>query len=237
MKQKVAIGFPDGGSVSGAFALSLVKLFKYEIENPIEEYELLQPLRQSSLYIQNNRNELVLDAQFLKADWLFQIDGDHNFEPDLLRRLMKVGSLEKPIVVGLYSNISKAVGGSVVVVDCIYREVENGQYQTVSPPDNMQPFQVDAAGTGIFLTHMSVYDKVQFPWFWVELFQDPSKDRPQPMNEDIAFCRAARSAGLPIWCDPSSEAEHLKTIPLLPSTMRKFLETAWATKEGMSNQG
>jgi hypothetical protein len=235
MKQKVAIGWPDGGSVTGAFTLALVELFRFEMMNPNDDYELVQPLRQSSLYIQNNRNNLVMDARDVKADWLLQIDGDHHFAPNMLRVLMSTADkITRPIVAGLYSNIGHTNdNASVQIIDCVYGEVENGQYRALTVPDDMQPFQCDAIGSGILLVHMSVFYKLKFPWFWVELFQDPQKLLPQPMNEDIAFCRYARSEGYQIWCDPRPDIAHWKSLPLTPSTMRKFLTKAWAVKDDM----
>jgi hypothetical protein len=237
-KQRVVIGWPDGGSVTGVFALSLIELFRYELENQNDCYEVLRPVRQSSLYIQNNRNNLVRDAKVLQADWLLQVDGDHSFAPGMLRQLMSTAdALTRPIVVGLYSNLAGISGiGGVHVIDCVYGEADNGQYRALSVPADEQPFEADAAGSGVLLTHMSVFEKLKFPWFWVELFQDTGKEDPQPMNEDIAFCRYARSQGLPIWCDPRPDITHWKTLPLTPSTMRKFIERAEAAKERMSTR-
>ena len=235
-KQKAMIGWPDGGSVRGNFMLSMLALQEYEIKNPSDKYELMREFgRTSGLYIQENRNQLVKCAQFHKADWLLQIDGDESFKPNLLRMLMEnADAAEKPIVVGLYSNVGILNDVSAEVIDCIYKETESGEYMTISATEDPTPFQVDAAGTGVMLTHMSVYDKISFPWFWVELYQSPSKKEPQMMNEDIAFCRAARHVGFPIWCDPKCEVTHWKTLPLVPSTMRTFLTKSWKTRDEMA---
>ena len=53
------------------------------------------------------------------------------------------------------------------------------------------------------------------------------------MNEDLSFCRFARTAGVRLWCDPLAEAHHNKTVPLLPSTMRSFLQNVNEQKAAM----
>jgi hypothetical protein len=230
MKQKVLIGWPDGGSVHGMFTKSMLALQHYELSNPSDSYRLMDPIRAEGLYVTENRNELVRQALDAKADWLLQIDGDESFSPDLLRILMRTADeYKRPVVVGVYANIGSVVeNGGFNIVDCIYAETDDGQYRGVVPPDNMQPFQVDAAGTGIFLTHMSVFKKISAPWFWLEMIQLPSK-KVQFMNEDIAFCRILREHGFPIWCDPLAEAIHWKRLPLVASQMGKFIKKAQDT--------
>jgi hypothetical protein len=227
-KQRVMVGWTDGGHVDGKFAKALLDLQRYELLVPSPDYEVVDFNHTQSIYITENRNNLVKMAQTVKADWLFQLDGDESFQPDVLRTLMQTAHpVEKPLVVGLYSNIANfhEVGhGSFDVVDMIFCEVGNGAYRNVRPPDDMRPFQVDAAGTGIMLAHMSVFEKIGYPWFhlyYIEVENAPEKM--QFMNEDIAFCRVAREAGFPIWCNPMAEATHWKTVPLLPSTLRHFM--------------
>jgi predicted O-methyltransferase YrrM len=179
---------------------------------------------------------LVKDCKTLGADWLLQIDSDHSFQPNLLRIIMRTANKDtRPIIAGLYSNVGNMDqgDGKFDVVDCIYGEAENGQYRVATTPVNMQPFKVDAAGTGIFLTHLSVFDKIEYPWFWLALFQNPDGSE-QLMNEDIAFCRAARAKGYDIWCDPLASATHWKTLPLIPSTARVFMNHAKDAFKSMS---
>lgn len=224
-KQKVLIGWPDGGSVNGRFMKSMLDLVKFETENPSDDYEIVIIDHTTGLYVQNNRNNLVRMAQHHKVDWLLQLDSDLEFNVDLLRTLMSTAHAgEKPIVVGVYSNVGNfnADGpGSFSIVDCLYGEAENGQYRIVSPR-GLTPFQIDASGTGIMLTHLSVFSRIQSPWFWLFEFENADGSR-QLMNEDIAFCRLAREVGIPIWCNPVAEAIHWKTIPLSSSSFREFL--------------
>lgn len=209
------------------FMKSMLDLQRFELTQPDDGYELIGTDHFSSIYIAENRNKLVEIAQSLKADWLFQLDPDETFQPTLLRRLMHTANASfREIVVGIYSNVANfaSVGeGSFDVVDCIYAEVETGEYTNVRPPEDMRPFQIDAAGTGVFLTHMSIYEKIPYPWFENFYIKPGGKDQFQMMNEDLAFCRTARENGFHIWCDPLAEVTHWKTVPLTPSTLRSFM--------------
>lgn len=231
MKPRVVIGYPCGGSVHPAFTKALLGLQRFELTNPSPDYELAAIEYSASLYVQENRNNLVQWAIDDKHDWLLQLDTDESFEPTLLRQLMTTAMSGEPrhIVFGLYSNITQAPAqaeGAYYHIDMIYREIASGEYMSMTPPTDMRPFMVDAAGSGILLTHMSIYQKIAYPWFWLEMIIPSNKTKPQIMNEDIAFCRAAREAGYQLWCDPLAEAKHYKTLALTPSTFRHFMERA-----------
>jgi GT2 family glycosyltransferase len=241
MKQKVMIGYPVGGSVHPAFCKSLLDVQRFELQNPSEDYELVDIEYSASLYVQENRNNLVEWALEKGVDWLLQVDTDEKFQPTLLRQLMNTADKDtRPIVFGLYSNVQPAPAqaeGAYYHVDMIFREVENGEYSTLVPTTDVNPFLVDAAGTGILLTHMSIFKKIGYPWFWLEMIVPTGKTRPQIMNEDIAFCRAAREAGYQLWCDPLAEAQHFKSIALLPSSFRRFMERAQQVEQEMKALG
>jgi GT2 family glycosyltransferase len=227
---KVLVGFPVGDSALPAFVKSLCDLQRYELLNPSPDYELLPIEYSAGLYVEENRNKLVDLAKDQGADWLFQIDTDEKFQPNLLRQLMSSADVkERPIVFGLYSNVVRApqaVEGGYYCIDMIFREVENGEYMNINPPSDFSPFYVDAAGSGILLTHMSVFDKIEYPYFTVDYIRLTGKTRLQFMNEDISFCRKARLAGFKLLVDPLSDVQHHKTIALLPGPFKHFMDRA-----------
>lgn len=224
-KQKVVVGWPDGGNVASLFAQSLLGFQAFEMLHPNDDYEVVQYSARSGLYVQENRNRLVKALLEEGADWLLQLDGDESFQPYLLRQLMQTAdSVERPIVVGLYTNLGGIDDrtGAITLINCIYKEAEDGRYTAVDPPEDLQPFEVAAAGTGVMLCHRSVFEKLEYPWFWVDLYENEDGST-QMMNEDLGFCRAARVAGFPIWCNPLAEVVHWKSLPLVPSTVRQYL--------------
>ena len=226
-KQRVMIGFPHGGEVLGKFTESLVNLVRFEMAHPADDYELVKIEGVGSVYVEDNRNDLVEIAQKEGVDWLFQIDTDESFKTDLLRIIMRTAHpLSRPFVVGLYANTASTPDGEFMVVDHIFGETPNGDYMPARVPDDMRPFRVDAAGTGVFLTHMSMYERITPPWYWLQKIRLAS-GKVQTVNEDIAFCRIAREHGYEIWCDPLAEVVHWKRVPLVSSNMRRFLQSAW----------
>lgn len=237
-KAKVFIAYPVGGSCHPAFTKSLAKLCMWELRNPCDEYEILDPDYSASLYVQENRNLLVDLAIQRGADWLLQIDTDESFEPHALRQLMQTAEKCKAdIVTGLYTNAMLApegAPGGFLMVDMIFREVANGEYENIVPPSDTRPFMVDAFGSGFMLTRTSVYERIEWPWFWLDMITPTGKDRPQIMNEDIAFCRKAREAGYQLWCDPTVEAIHYKQVSLIPSTFHHFLTRARDVQKEMA---
>lgn len=236
-KQKVVIGWADNGTVHGIFTESLLALQKFEQNTPSDEYVLIDIIRESGLYTEHNRNQVVKFARTLNADWLLQLDGDESFPPDLLRKIMRTAHPEtRPIIAGIYANVGnfgRDGEGSFNIVDCLYSEGPDGRYRIVTPT-TVAPFEVDAAGTGVMLTHMNVFRKMEYPWFWLEHMLVNSQ--PELMNEDIAFCRKARNLGYHIWCDPLAEATHWKTVPLVSSNFRKFLIRSAEIKEGFQKE-
>jgi hypothetical protein len=235
MKPKVIIGTLDGGTMPSQFMDYLWKLCKYEREEPSELYEFLEPIHVVGLYVQENRNELIRLAKKQGADWLLQLDCDLTFRPDLLRSLFRTADpATRPILCGIYSNVGNVThDGTFTVVDMIYAEAENGMYIPCAAPWNMQPVQVDAAGAGILLTYLPIFDKIPEPWFFIATYVNPETKEERLMNEDISFCRNVRMNGFPIWCDPAVEATHWKTLPLTSSQMRDFLNKVKQGKDSM----
>lgn len=237
MRQKVLVGYPCGGGVHPQFTKSLCDLQRFELLDQDARYEILPVEYEQGLYVMENRNRLVAKAREVGADWLLQIDTDEGFEPHLLRLLMDAAlGLPAEIVFGLYANMQPApagIEGGFIFADMIFRELKNGAYENIVPPLDNRPFRVDAAGSGVLLAKVSAFDRIEFPYFWLEQILADGEDKPQVMNEDIAFCRKAREAGLSLWCEPKAEAKHFKTLPLLASPMRRFLSRAHQVQDEM----
>lgn len=239
-RAKVLLGVPTGGTPLAPFVRALLDLQRFELCEPDPRYELLPIDFAQSIYVASNRNKLVRIAREAGADWLLQLDDDESFEPHALRQLMDTAiALPAEIVFGLYANTQPApqgIEGGFIFADMIYRELPNGAYENIVPPLDSRPFRVDAAGSGVLLTRMSVFDRLAPPYFDTPTIQvlGEEEDGPREMNEDIYFSRIAREAGFSLWCDPRVEAKHYKRLPLLASPMRRFLARAHEVEKEMT---
>lgn len=237
--ERVALGWIDAGSVRGEFMHSVLSLSQYEQRQPDDRYELVDFIRMTGAYIPDNRNKLVRLAREAEVDWLLMLDADESFGSDLLRILMRsADSNARPIVTGLYANIAQFdMSGGVQVINMVFGEIEDGQYRSLAA-EGVVPFRVDAFGTGVCLLHMSVFDHVEEPWFWLDTLLATGKSEAQLVTEDISFCRKAREAGYELWCDPLADVTHWKSMPLTSSTVREYLtnrDKAEASLEATAN--
>lgn len=109
-----------------------------------------------------NRNKIV--EVFLKhtnADYLFWIDADNVPPVDALVRLLGV---QKELVSGLYYGGKIGLSKSADIRPVAYLRREDGAYHSLDQVyqwERGEIVPVDAAGMGCFLTHRSVYEKIE----------------------------------------------------------------------------
>lgn len=146
------------------------------------------------------RNEIVKSAQANGVEWLAFIDTDVVVPPDTIIRLM---AHNLPIVSGVYFTRAPPIEPAV------WREVPNGKQTIPFQPGQM--IEADFIGMGMCLIHMSVFDKIEKPYFnWTLSFQDPN-DFTKGTSEDFDFCKKVRARGYKILVDTSLQARHAIT--------------------------
>jgi GT2 family glycosyltransferase len=126
----------------------------------------------------------VEEAKKEKLDWLFFMDADMQVPADTILKLM---AWDKEIVgcdysrrAGYYNTTAKDLEGNPLK----YYEATEGLKE------------VDILATGCMLIKMSVFEKLEEPYFDVIW----NRDKPS-IGEDVYFCRKARASGIPVWCD------------------------------------
>lgn len=210
-RDKVAIGWIDGGTVDGDFAAHLFQLASVRHER----IDIL--VRIEGHLLSRQRNELV--SAFLRlssAEWLLMLDTDHRFTPiDFDNLCASVHDVSAPVVSGLYFGSFPSGGLYPTAVPIAFSLDPNGvDYHALSAwtPGKMIP--VDAVGGGCLLIHRSVLEKIRDnaaddvkDWCW---FMDgPANGR--WYSEDMVFCQRVRDAGFPIYVNPDVTLPHLKT--------------------------
>jgi hypothetical protein len=147
------------------------------------------------------RNNLVRESLEAGSEWLWFLDDDHAFAPDLLRRLL---AHEVEIVTPVY--LQRMMPFAPVVY---MSEDPDGNFEPLFLPDyagDCGLVEVYAAGTGGMLIRSEVFRAVPEPWF-----------EHGHASEDLIFCEKAREAGFLIHCDVQAQLGHLTAAAIWPS--------------------
>ncbi len=93
------------------------------------------------------------------------------------------------------------------------RITDNG-YQSIDDWKENELIEVDATGTGCLMFDMSIFKKIEYPWF---RFQK-NPDTGATIGEDIGFCQDLKEAGYRIFVDTSIPADHLTIMAINRNT-------------------
>lgn len=145
----------------------------------------------------------------VEYDAMMWIDSDIVFKPEDFFKL-----LESPhdVTAGLY--MMEDLQHLAVVKDWDEDHFQKtGSFKFLSPdelPSNEQYMEVAYAGMGWMMIRKGIVENIKYPWFWSDLqIFGELKD----MNsEDVAFCRALKAAGHPIYVDTKLRVGHQKKM-------------------------
>jgi len=180
-KIKIAVGIPTNRLIKPKMALSLLNL----VVHSKHDYYFIVSTR--GYNTSENRNYITAQAIKNGCAYLFFVDDDMVFPPDILDKLLVH---DKDIVGGIY----------------------NTKYEIQSPVieylNNERPteiFKCGAIGTGCLLIKCDVFKKVPQIWFSYEWNDNGSVK----MSHDWLFCYKAREYGFNVWCDPTIPVGHI----------------------------
>ena len=207
---KVMIAIPCMDQVPTPFMQSMAMLAKPS------EHEFAMASRTGSL-IYNSRNDLAIQAIVSGFDWVFWLDSDIVFPPDILAKMLKEAE-EKSLdfLSGLY--FRRVQPYTPVAFD--HLEVnEDGEWSNMDDiPDGL--FEVAGCGFGCVLIRTSVLNDVREKY--ADMFMPIAH-----MGEDLSFCWRARQCGHKIWMDPDIELGHVGYSVI----NRKFYESYRSVQE------
>lgn len=159
----------------------------------------------------NARNQLVTRMQ---GDWLLQLDSDHDFEPDLLIRMLYLFETQHlDVLVGFYSY--KEAPYNPVLFQHV-ETPEGGEFRGIVDWGDDQPgrrkedirlLPINAAGAGCLLVRRSVFDRITTETGKMP-FSQPEGYRNN--YDDFNFFEHCRRLGIQCWCAPQIEAQHLR---------------------------
>lgn len=199
----VLVGYCHGKDVDGWFHDCLFDLFWADRGKGLLEGRV--SMLGSQLVAARNKVARTFLAS--PAEWLWMIDDDMTFAPDIVERLVAAAHPKRrPIVGGLCFSVSR----DGIVAPTLYRlDEKSGVLDRARHlPDTPELVPVDATGAACLLVHRRVFEKLDdaspSPWFDE---MDLCGDR---LGEDLTFCLRARLAGFPIYVHTGIEAGHVK---------------------------
>lgn len=154
-----------------------------------------------SLDIAATRDEVLKDAD---SEWVWFIDDDHTFEPDLLLRLLARNvDVVQPLVLGRVSPFAPVMMGGMT-------PDEKSQYRLgLADEEGPRLKECGAVGAAGMLIRRRVWEKIGFPYF-------NRREGDPDISEDIAFCRRAIAKGFRVWTDMENWMGHLNVGEVWP---------------------
>lgn len=198
---RVTFAWIDPGLVDGAFATSLVELFRARANR------LDGLVRIEGGLLSRQRNEVVKTfLDHTSAAWLLMVDSDERMPVEAFDRLVAAAhEKDRPVVAGLYfGTLPNPQGLLPTPIPHFYRRAEDGvMVKPVVDYPKDALIEIDAAGTGCLLVHRSVLEAIRDnadssegdAWCWF-------RDLPIEGNwlgEDLYFCRRVKALGFPIY--------------------------------------
>ena len=209
MQETVAIAWCDNGMVDGKFMQGVTDV----ILNSGLTFE--STYRSQGNQIARQR-EIVINYwhEKNKADWLLWVDSDVVISPETFLKLWNQKDKDtRPIMTGVYFTTDNPEEPLMVPMPTIYNFVDNkdGEFvlSRVHPMPKDKLIQVGAAGMGYVLMHRSVFDRIKEVVPDVQFFMEMGRGS-KFIGEDIYFFALCEKAGIPVWCDTSATAPHMK---------------------------
>jgi GT2 family glycosyltransferase len=168
------------------------------------------------------RNKAALDFLAEKnADWLFWVDTDMGFGPDIVDRLMEAADpVDRPIVGALAfsqrEEVDDGMGGwRCRATPTIFDWVNTGDQMGFGirfdyPPNTLT--QVGGTGSACILIHRSVFERIEEKYGRAWYDRVPNTSTGQILSEDLAFCLRAGTLGIPIYVHTGVKTSHLKQL-------------------------
>ena len=155
--------------------------------------------------------------EFLESDveWLFWLDSDMGFEPNVLQKLMGAAhETERPIIGGLcFANWEVGADGMLghrtIPRPTIYADAD-GRYRGVEWFPVNKLVRTAATGSACVLIHRSVLEKVKAKFGEVWYDRITSKHSVL-LGEDVSFCERATACGVPLFVHTGARTNHAKT--------------------------
>lgn len=189
----IAVIVPSGTTWHAEFAVSLIGLIGYFLNNKIQGYNKhnIRVVNIKSSLLPKSRLDGLKAAKAINATHLLYLDSDHSFPPYLLNRLLKWGK-------------------DIMAINCVTKSIPSTTTARFFNPDDPQGIPVYSderlagtidkvwrVGTGVMVLSRKAYMQIPHAAFTVKYM--PEADTYQ--GEDWTMCEALEKAGVPIYID------------------------------------
>ena len=185
---RLAVCVPCKEMIHSVFSHNLHSLLNYNWNKGIDT----KVFYNMGTLLQNQRESLVSAARSWAATHILWLDSDMSFPFYAAYKLL---DHDQPIVAGNY--VTRQMPYKTVAYTKIGGNWDQFLKHNKDTPINKELVEVEAMGMGCMLTDITVFDKLQHPYFPVT-WSPESQDY---LGEDINFCMAARAAGYKIQVD------------------------------------
>lgn len=193
------LSFPD------YFVDSWEKLIHYNNEFLTTPETYIHYTKGRVSYHELGRNNAVSE---MRGDWLFMLDTDHIFAPDILDRLLFLKDKHKvQVISGIYQY--KFPPHAPVANVWQYPDKEHkGLIGILDWNRKAEVLPIGAVGGGVLLVDKEVFIRIK-----EELGEEPFTKN-YGLSEDYAFCYRCKQLDIPILLAPKVQAHHVISNPL-----------------------
>lgn len=211
----------DGESVAMSWHESMMALAFQFVQS--EHFGAKLPIRYGTGGLIAARNKAVdmLLAQD-ECDWLFWVDTDMGFEPEIIDRLMaSADPVDRPVVGALcfinHEVVDDGMNGKLTVPKpTVFQWAKNPDGRTGFVPDMNYPrdevVRVDGTGSAAIVIHRSVFEKIRDKngGNYYGHIVNPESPTGDVFSEDLSFCIRCTEVGAPIYVDTGVKTSHAK---------------------------
>lgn len=226
IKREVSIAIPIAQLVDPKTLQSMMSLCAYSVAHGIKINHIGVTER---CMIDDARNTLTEAFLRTPTEWLFWMDSDMTFPPDTLVKLFDAAEQkDAKLVTGVYY---QRLGMNYPCLWTRGEVTESGEVTgegdprskynkylasfAIIHPDKKELFKVHSAGFGCVLSHRSIYEVMERPWF---------RFLYKTCSEDFFFFVNAKELGFDLWAVPDIELGHISEAPVI--TKRDFFKKA-----------
>lgn len=223
VKERITVGWCDGGMVEGSFSSGIANLI---IQGEQHGLKIVNTIRVQGNQIARQRQSLWdFWADSSDCEWLLWVDSDIVINPNVIKMLWDVADKKsKPVVSGLYFVSSQNERSLMEPVPAIYKETGDPyRTQIIHPFPENQVIEIDVAGFGLMLMHRSIIDPVRKVAGDLSVFGENQQAADKFISEDVSFCRKLKQAGIPLYAHTGAQVQHMKKF----SFDRNFYNLYW----------